>query len=72
MNSREKATQAAAILRNEVFEETIKNLKEDLIAQWTNAVESSERELCWLKLNALNSILEDLEATIYNDKIENN
>ena len=72
MNSREKAHQASTILNNEVFKETIKNLKEGLIDRWTIALESSERELCWLKLNALNSILEDLEATIHNDKIENN
>ena len=72
MNSREKANQANAILNNEVFTEIVKKTKEGLIFQWTIAETPDEREQCWVKLNALSSILEDLEATIQSDKIENN
>lgn len=72
MNSREKAHQANTILNNEVFTEIVKKNKEGLIFQWTIAETLDERELCWLKLNALSSILEDLKATVYSDKIENN
>ena len=72
MNSREKANQANAILNNEVFTEIVKKNKEGLIFQWTIAETPDEREQCWVKLNALSSILEDLDATIQSDKIENN
>ena len=72
MNSREKANQANAILNNEVFKEIVDNLREGLVFQWSISETTNERELCWMKLNALRSITEDLQATIHNDKIENN
>jgi hypothetical protein len=72
MNSREKANQANAILNNEVFKEIVDNLREGLVFQWSISENTSERELCWMKLNALRSITEDLQATIHSDKIENN
>ncbi len=72
MNSREKANQANAILNNEVFKEIVDNLREGLVFQWSISETTSERELCWMKLNALRSITEDLQATIHSDKIENN
>jgi hypothetical protein len=70
MNHKEKANQAAIILENPVFKETLKKLSDDLISQWGIAETTEERELCWMKLNALRSIKEDLEATIHNAKIE--
>tara|TARA_R110002020_G_scaffold33980_1_gene103125 strand:- start:753 stop:971 length:219 start_codon:yes stop_codon:yes gene_type:complete len=72
MNSREKANQANAILNNEVFKEIVDNLREGLVFQWSISETTSERELCWMKLNALRSITEDLQAAIHSDKIENN
>lgn len=72
MNSREKANQANAILNNEVFKEIVDNLREGLVFQWSISETTGERELCWMKLNALRSITEDLQATIHSDKIENN
>jgi hypothetical protein len=70
MNHKEKANQAAIILENPVFKETLERLSNDLISQWGIAETTEERELCWMKLNALRSIKEDLEATIHNAKIE--
>jgi len=70
MNYKEKANQAAIILENPVFKETLERLSNDLISQWGIAETTEERELCWMKLNALRSIKEDLEATIHNAKIE--
>tara|TARA_R100000664_G_scaffold17496_1_gene26428 strand:+ start:8871 stop:9089 length:219 start_codon:yes stop_codon:yes gene_type:complete len=72
LNSREKANQANAILNNEVFKEVIENIHQGLISKWTISETINEREECWLKLDALRSITEDLEALIHNDKIENN
>jgi|TARA_R110000796_G_scaffold153478_1_gene270000 hypothetical protein len=73
MDIREKANQASAILNNPVFQDCIESIRQNLITQWTNAVDSvSDREECWLKLNALSLIQEDLQATIQNFKIENN
>jgi len=71
MDSRERANQASAILNNPVFKDTLERLSNDLISQWSIADTTQERELCWMKLNALRSIQEDLEATIHSDKIEN-
>jgi hypothetical protein len=70
MNHKEKANQAAIILENPVFKETLERISNDLISQWGIAETTEERELCWMKLNALRSIKEDLEATIHNAKIE--
>jgi hypothetical protein len=70
-DTREKANQASAILNNEVFKEILENLEKDLISQWTISETTPERESCWLRLNALRSIVEELQATIQNDKIEN-
>ncbi len=70
MKHKEKAKQAAIILENPVFKETLERISNDLISQWGIAETTEERELCWMKLNALRSIKEDLEATIHNAKIE--
>jgi hypothetical protein len=69
--SREKASQASMILENPVFKETIETLSNNLISQWTIADTVEEREFCWMKLNALSSVKEDLQAFIHSDKIEN-
>jgi hypothetical protein len=50
----------------------IEGLDKDLVTKWKIADTVEERELCWMKLNALRSIEEDLQAFIHNDKIENN
>ncbi len=71
MDSRERANQASAILNNPVFKDILAQIRNDLISQWSIAEETQEREVCWMKLNALRSIQEDLKATIHNDKIEN-
>ena len=72
MNTKEKAAQASVILGNEAFQEMIKHLEESLVLEWKISDNPEHREFCWLKLNALSSILEDLESFIHNDKIENN
>ena len=72
MDTKEKAAQASVILGNEAFQEMVKNLEETLVLEWKISDNTEHREFCWLKLNALSSILEDLEAFIHNDKIENN
>jgi len=69
--AREKANQASMLLQNPVFKEMLENLNNNLISQWTIADTVEERELCWMKLNALSSVKEDLQAFIHNDKIEN-
>ena len=69
--SREKANQASMLLQNPVFKETLENLNNNLISQWTIADTVEEREFCWMKLNALSSVKEDLQAFIHSDKIEN-
>ena len=72
MNSREKANQASIILDNPVFKDTLEHLRETIIHEWSISEYSEDREKCWMKLDALRSIKEDLEATIHNYKIENN
>lgn len=72
LNSREKANEARAIINNEVFKEVLESVKQGLISQWSIAETVSERELCWMKLDALRSISEELGAIIHNDKIINN
>ena len=72
MDIRERANQASAILNNPVFQECVEHTKQSLITQLTNSTDSEEREECWLKLDALRSVEEDLKATIQNFKIENN
>jgi hypothetical protein len=69
--AREKANQASIVLDNPVFKEMLETLSNDLITQWTIADTVEEREFCWMKLNALSSVKEDLQAFIHSDKIEN-
>ena len=69
--SREQASQASMLLQNPVFKEMLENLNNNLISQWTIADTVEERELCWMKLNALSSVKGDLQALIHNGKIEN-
>jgi len=72
MNTKEKAVQAQIILGNEVFKQVLIDLEASLVQQWKNSDTTEERESCWLKIDALRSVTEDLKALIHNDKIENN
>jgi hypothetical protein len=72
MNTKEKAVQAGIILGNEVFKQVLIDLEASLVQQWKNSDTTEDRESCWLKINALRSVTEDLKALIHNDKIENN
>jgi hypothetical protein len=72
LDTKEKAAQSSVILGNEAFQSMIKDLEEGLILEWRISDNPEHREFCWLKLDALQSILEDLESFIHNDKIENN
>jgi hypothetical protein len=72
MNTKEKAVQAEIILGNEVFKQVLTDLEASLVQQWKNSDTTEERESCWLKIDALRSVTEDLKALIHNDKIENN
>jgi hypothetical protein len=73
MNTKEKAVQAQAeiILGNEVFKEVLNDLEASLVKEWKISETTETRESCWLKVDALRSITEDLKALIHNDKIEN-
>jgi len=71
MNIKELAAQASVVLSNPVFEETIKTLEDGLTAEWKSSEDPNQRELCWLRLQALHSIIEQLNAFVHNDKIEN-
>jgi len=72
MNTKEKAVQAGIILGNEVFKQVLTDLEASLVQQWKNSDTTEDRESCWLKIDALRSVTEDLKALIHNDKIENN
>jgi|TARA_R110000824_G_scaffold170861_2_gene348327 hypothetical protein len=71
MNTRERAAQASIILTNEVFQELLSNMENSIIQEWKLADSFDIRESCWLRLDALRSITEDLNALVQNDKIEN-
>jgi len=71
MNTKEKAVQAEIILGNEVFKQVLIDLEASLVQQWKNSDTTEDRESCWLKIDALRSVTEDLKALIHNDKIEN-
>ncbi len=71
MNTKERATQANVILTNEVFLEMIDNLENSITKEWELSQTVETRESCWLKLDALRSIIEDLQALVHSDKIEN-
>ena len=71
MNTKERATQANVILTNEVFLEMIDNLENSITKEWELSQTVETRESCWLKLAALRSIIEDLQALVHSDKIEN-
>jgi hypothetical protein len=71
MNPKEQAHQAGLILDNEAFKLTLVRLNNDLVSQWSMSQTVEERENCWMKLQALGSILDDLRAVIDDYKIEN-
>tara|TARA_R110000751_G_scaffold18123_1_gene55139 strand:+ start:552 stop:779 length:228 start_codon:yes stop_codon:yes gene_type:complete len=67
----EQAAQASVILGNEVFKEVVTNIELSLIEQWKNADKQEDRDYYWYKVRALESILEDLQACMDNNLIEN-
>jgi hypothetical protein len=67
----EQSAQASVILNNEVFKEVVANIELSLIEQWKHSDTSEDREHNWYKVQALQSIIDDLEACIDNNKIEN-
>jgi|TARA_R110000744_G_scaffold5856_1_gene20644 hypothetical protein len=71
MNLREQANQASLVLDNEAFKLTIVRLNNDLVTQWGMSQTVEERETCWMKLQALGSIVDDLKAVTDDYKIEN-
>lgn len=71
MNSKEQANQAGLILNNEAFKLTLDRLNNDLVIQWSMSQSLEERETCWMKLQALGSVVDDLKAVIDDHKIEN-
>tara|TARA_R100000781_G_C4070726_1_gene124384 strand:+ start:131 stop:370 length:240 start_codon:yes stop_codon:yes gene_type:complete len=71
ISSKEKANQATIILKNPVFKNMLKELNNSLVKQWSIAETTEEREFCWFKVNALSSVVEDLQAFVHNNKIEN-
>jgi hypothetical protein len=71
MNLREQANQASLVLDNEAFKLTLVRLNNDLVTQWGMSQTVEERESCWMKLQALGSVLDDLKAIIDDYKIEN-
>lgn len=71
MNTKERAAQASVILNNEVFKEVLTTLEDNLVSQWKSSITPETREFCWLRINALHSITEQLNAFIHSDKIEN-
>ena len=68
---REKSAQASSILDNEVFQEMVANIELSLIEQWKHADKQEDRDHYWYKVQALKSILEDLQACMDNNLIEN-
>ena len=71
MNPKEQAHQAGLILDNEAFKLTLVRLNSDLVSQWSMSQSVEERENCWMKLQALSSIVDDLRAVMDDYKIEN-
>ena len=71
MNPKEQANQAGLILNNEAFKLTLDRLNNDLVIQGSMSQSLEERETCWMKLQALGSIVDDLKAVIDDHKIEN-
>tara|TARA_R110000765_G_scaffold61321_3_gene118647 strand:- start:3724 stop:3945 length:222 start_codon:yes stop_codon:yes gene_type:complete len=70
-NVKEKAAQASVILGNEVFQEMVADIELSLIEQWKHADKQEDRDHYWYKVQALKSILEDLQACMDNNLIEN-
>ena len=68
---REKSAQASSILDNEVFQEGVADIELSLIEQWKHADKQEDRDHYWYKVQALKSILEDLQACMDNNLIEN-
>ena len=71
ISSKEKANQATIILKNPVFKNMLEELNNSLVKQWSIAETTEEREFCWFQVNALSSVVEDLQAFVHNNKIEN-
>ena len=68
---REKSAQASSILGNEVFQEVVADIELSLIEQWKHADKQEDRDHYWYKVHALKSILDDLQACMDNNLIEN-
>jgi hypothetical protein len=55
-NIRMKAEQAAAVLQNDLFHESFKELEKDIIDRWRTAQDPEKRESLYYELRALGSI----------------
>ena len=70
MNIKERAAQAKIILDNEVFQSVLLQVEDNLVHEWKISDNREHRESCWLRIDALRSIVEELEAVIQSDMIE--
>ena len=70
MEIRERANQASLILDNPIFKDSLQHLKETIIHEWSISEYTEDREKCWMKLDAIRSIEEELTSLIQNYKIE--
>jgi hypothetical protein len=60
----QRAKRAEQLLTDEVFIEAIADAEERIIADWKASQDSAGREMCWMKLQALEAVQGQLRATV--------
>ena len=60
----QRAKRAEQLLTDEVFIEAIADAEERIIADWKASQYSAGREMCWMKLQALEAVQGQLRATV--------
>jgi hypothetical protein len=61
---RQRAIRSEQLLNNQDFIEAMADAEEHIISDWRSSAESAQREMCWMKLQALEAVQKQLRAYV--------
>lgn len=60
----QRALRSEQLLNDQVFIEAMADAEEQIIGDWRSSQTSESREMCWMKIQALEAIQQQLRANV--------
>lgn len=60
----QRALRSEQLLNNQDFIEAMADAEEQIISDWRSSSETAQREMCWMKLQALEAVQKQLRAYV--------